>query len=70
MKANTSLRLGITYGLFYLAYMSLFPFQTIYLTELGYDKSAISVLTTCTALGNFLIQFPLGRLSAKTHSPR
>lgn len=70
MKANTSLRLGITYGLFYLAYMSLFPFQTIYLTELGYDKSAISVLTTCTALVNFLIQFPLGRLSAKTHSPR
>lgn len=55
--------LSLVYVFFYLGYMAFFPFQTVYLTSVGYDKTAVALLTTCTALGNFLIQFPLGRLS-------
>lgn len=63
-------KLSLAYGLFYLGYMAYFPFQTVYLTTVGYDKTAVALLSTCTALGNFLIQFPLGRLSGTTCATR
>lgn len=67
---NARCRLALAYGFFYLGYMAFFPFQTVYLTSAGFDKEAVALLTTCTALGNFLVQFPLGRLSGTRVSTR
>lgn len=56
-------KLGMAYGLFYLGYMALFPFEAIYLTSLGYGTEAVALLSTCTSVGNFLVQFLVGRIS-------
>lgn len=70
MNRKLFCRLGLTYALFYLAYTAFFPFQTIYLTSLGHSQQTISLLSICTALGNFLIQFPVGHFSCKIPSRR
>lgn len=70
MQNTQKIRLIITYALFYIAYMSLFPFQTMYLLSLGYEKNAIAAVTTYTALGNFLIQYTVGKYADRIQSAK
>lgn len=68
MRNAQKILLIIIYALFYTAYMSFFPFQAMYLLSLGYDKTAIAAVTTCTALGNFLIQYTVGSYADRMQS--
>lgn len=70
MRNIQKIRLIIIYALFYTAYMSLFPFLTMYLLSLGYDKTAVGAVTTCTALGNFLIQYTVGKYADRMQSAK
>lgn len=70
MRNTQKVRLIITYALFYTAYMSLFPFLTMYLLSLGYDKTAVAAVTTSTALGNFLIQDTVGKYVGRIQSAK
>lgn len=60
----------LSYALFYTAYMSFFPFETMYLTGIGYGKGTIAVVTTVTAVANFLIQLKINRIVEKFRSIR
>ena len=60
--SNVWLLLIFTYIFFNFAYTSFFPFETMYLTHLGYKSSDVAVLSMTTAVGNFLFQFVVSRL--------
>ena len=45
------------YIFFNFAYTSFFPFETMYLTHLGYKSADVAILSVSTAIGNFLFQF-------------
>ena len=64
------LGLGVSYALFYLGYTSFFPFQTIYLTSIGYGTDMVALLSTCTSIANFLAQLLIGRLPGTAASTR
>lgn len=63
--SSTWLLLIFTYIFFNFAYTSFFPFETMYLTHIGYKSSDVAVLSMATAIGNFLFQFVVSMLLRK-----
>ena len=63
--SNVWLLLIFAYIFFNFAYTSFFPFETMFLTHIGYKSSDVAVLSMATAIGNFLFQFVVSRLLRK-----